>query len=55
MAEVGRYHRYSGRITGSARQHNEAEFRGCLQQWERYWAQCIKCEGEYLEGDNTDL
>jgi len=33
----------------------EEEFQGCFQQWKRSWDKCIVSNGEYFEGDHTDV
>ena len=33
----------------------EAELQGCFQQWKQRWDKCIVSNGEYFEGDHTDV
>jgi hypothetical protein len=33
----------------------QQEFQKCLQQWQHHWDKCIAAEGEYFEGDTSQL
>ena len=33
----------------------EEEFQACFKQWKQRWDKCVKCNGEYFEGDKVVL
>jgi hypothetical protein len=31
------------------------QFQNCFEGWTRFWHRCIASEGEYFEGDHSDI
>ena len=31
------------------------EFQKCFRDWKKHWLKCIISNGDYVEGDNTNL
>ena len=27
------------------------DFTECFEQWKKYWENCVRCQGDYFEGD----
>jgi transposase len=42
-------------ITAALKAIPQNQFQNCFEGWTRRWHQCIACQGEYFEGDHSNI